>query len=132
MKDFKKETDVKREIKKLKECVKEKDIRLRDQSDRIEKIENRYSIIIWAFLLSFISIGFVLLGVTMIHVYNNLPNAVIYEGGIFLDGINNTSIGSFEIVDALQLVGYYLICFLAFVGFIALIILCYVILHDDD
>lgn len=117
----KKERAINKEIKQLKECVKDKDKRLKEQADRIETIETRYSKIVWCFIISFVVAGFILLGYTMTHIYSKLPDAVTKA---------SSGISRFELLDPLQFVGFYLICFLAFVGFIALLFLVHMILKD--
>jgi len=124
---MKEETKINKEIKKLKECVKEKDERLKKQSKRIEKIESRYSTIKWGFIISFIVVGFVLLGFTMIYIYGNLPDAVTTTGG----GANDSLSGvTYNFVDPLQLVGYPVICFLAFVGFLTVLYIVHWLIKD--
>lgn len=112
---MKEETKIDKEIIKLKECVKEKDDRLKKQSRRIEKIEDRHSTIIWIFIISFIVVGFGSLGYVMIDIDGNLPDAISSVEGKTISGI------TYVYDDPLQYFGYGIICILAFVGFLTLL-----------
>jgi len=119
--------DEKERIDKLEKCVKEKDERLKKQSRRIEKIENRYSTIIWIFIISFIVVGFILLGFTMFHIHGNLPDAITSTDG----GANGSLSGkTLNFVDPLQFVGFPIICFLAFVGFLTVLYIAHGLIKD--
>ncbi len=127
--DIKKEKAINKEIRQLKECVRDKDKRLKEQKEeikeqdeRIETIESRHSTIVWGFVISFVIAGFILLGYTMTHVYSKLPDAVTKAA--------SSGLSRFDFLDPLQFFGFYLICFLAFVGFIALLFVVYKIMED--
>ena len=120
--DEKKEKAINKEIKQLKDCVKEKDQRLKEQANRIETIETRHSNIVWCFIISSVVAGFILLGYTMTHIYSKLPDAVEAAG---------SGMSRYSFLDPLQFFGFYLICFLAFIGFIALLFVINIIIYHQ-
>ena len=125
---MKEETKINKEIDKLKECVKEKDRRLKNQSRRIEIIESRFTTIKWIIAISIIVVGFILLGYTMVHIHDNLPDAITVTDG----GVNGSLSGSqYNFVDSLQLVGYPVICILAFIGFLTMLWIVYKIYFEE-
>ena len=123
----KNEIKINKEIIKLKECVKEKDERLKKQSRRIEKIESRYSTIVWSFIIAFVVAGFILLGYTMYHIDSNLPAATTFTNSIANDTLSGKVL---NFIDPLQFFGYYIICFLAFVGFITVLYIVHWLIKD--
>lgn len=115
-----------KEIKKLKACIKDKDIRLKKQEDkisqqagRISTIEARHSNVVWTLIISGVIFLIGVLTYVMIHIYNKLPDSVITTGYIH------------DIVDALQFFGFYMVCFLAVSGLIAWIFVAHAIYKEE-
>jgi len=99
---------LKEEIDELKDCLRDKNIRLR-------KIEERYNSIKWVILVIFILAGCVLIALGFHVLGQNLPVSFIEDAEGKITGVNNFNLGAL----------LWVFLFLSEIGFLTIVYIIY-------